>query len=329
MSNSIYRVISSLRMRQFELLCGLAETANMRKTAEQLHLSTAAVSKSLAEIENQLGVALFTRHARGVVPTAAGNTLIQRARVLLSEVSMLADDLLDDREGRHDVLRIGAPPFVAWTMLPDVLSELRLSGMPHFLQVVEGRLVDMQQKLINHEIDLLLTMNTHSELGRLAHEDIVIEPIAEERWLVVCHPAHPVFDALDSSQELWPQLRRHEWILPPRPTQARVMFEQCLLDHGLTPIAPTIESTNAITNLNLVRAGLGLTIMAQRTVGASLKEGSLRQIDVPGLPTIPLVLAYEVDTPRQEAIEKFYAAALRRVKSLEAVSGSPKSESNK
>lgn len=300
-------------MRQFELLCTLAETANMRQTAEQLHLSTAAVSKGLGEIEHQLGVALFVRDARGLVPTAAGNTLVHRARALLSEVALLADDLRDERERRHEVLRIGAPPFVAWTMLPDVLSEMRSDDTVQSLQIVEGRLADMQQRLINHEIDVLLTMNTPSELGQLDNEQITIQPICDERWLIVCGPGHPVLAEQDLSQPLWPQLRRQDWILPPRPTQARMMFEQCLLDHGLTPIAPRIESTNAITNLNLARAGHGLTLMAERTVQASLDDGSLVCIDVPGLPAIPIVLAYKADTLRQEAVQRFYQAALRRL----------------
>lgn len=301
----------------------------MRKAAERLHLSTAAVSKGLAEIENQLGMVLFTRHARGVSLTAAGNTLVQRARALLSEVALLADDLRDEREGRHEVLRIGAPPFVAWTMLPDVLSEMRLEGMMHSVQIVEGRLVDMQQRLLNHQVDLLLTMNTPSELGLLDHAHIAIQSISEECWLVVCHPSHPVLTALDPARPVWPQLRRHDWILPPRPTQSRVMFEQCLLDHGLAPIAPVIESTNAITNLNLVRAGHGLSIMAQRTIEASLAEGSLAKIDAPGLPAVPIVLAHKTDTLRKATIQCFYEAALRRLTSSASASPSGSRASSK
>ncbi|TCU97179.1 LysR family transcriptional regulator [Paracandidimonas soli] len=313
MTQSTYRIISALRMRQFELLCVLAETANMRQAAERLHLSTAAVSKSLGEIEHQLGMTLFVRHARGLVPTAAGSTLVHRARALLSEVALLADDLRDEREGRHEVLRIGAPPFVAWTMLPGVLSEMRKDDAGHSLQIIEGRLADMQQRLINHEIDVLLTMNTPSELGQLDSERIVIQPICDEHWLVVCRPGHPALAELDVSQPVWPQLRKQDWILPPRPTQSRMMFEQCLLDHGLAPIAPAIESTNAITNLNLARAGHGLTLMAQRTVQANLDDGSLVRIDAPGLPAIPIVLAHKIDTLRRETVQRFYEAALRRL----------------
>ena len=311
MPYSIYRTIYALRMRQFELLCVLAETANMRQAAERLHLSTAAVSKSLGEIESQLGVILFIRHARGLVPTAAGSTLVHRARALLSEVALLADDLRDEREGRHEVLRIGAPPFVAWTMLPCILSEMRSHRTAQSLQIIEGRLADMQRRLLNNEIDLLLTMNTFSELGQLDSDQIAIQPICDERWLVVCQTGSSFLTALDVTQPLWPQLRLQSWILPPRPTQARMMFDQCLLDHGLTPIAPKIESTNAITNLNLVRAGHGLTLMAQRTVQASLEDGTLTCIDVPGMPAIPIVLAYKVDTLRREAVQGFYSAALQ------------------
>ncbi|MCX5590603.1 LysR family transcriptional regulator [Alcaligenes endophyticus] len=313
MTYSAYRIISALRMRQFELLCVLAETANMRLAAERLHLSTAAVSKSLGDIEHQLGVTLFQRQARGLVPTAAGNTVLKRARVLLSEVALLADDLQDEREGRLEVLRIGAPPFVAWTLLPEVLSELRAAGASHAWQIVEGRLADMQHKLLHHEIDALLTMNTPSELGQLNQEQIVIQPICDEHWIVVCSPQYRAGLCIATEQAIWPQLRHADWILPPRPTQARMMFEQCLLDHGLAPIAPVIESMSAITNLNLARAGHGLTLMARRTVQASLDDATLVSLPTEGLASIPIVLAHKDNPLRHEAIQQFYAAALRRL----------------
>src|SRR5690625_7883510 len=96
MSQILYRNIANLRMRQFELLSTLAETGNMRRTAERLHISTAAVSKSLADIENNLGHLLFLREPKGLVSTNTGNLLVIRVRFLLNVFSLMANDILDE-----------------------------------------------------------------------------------------------------------------------------------------------------------------------------------------------------------------------------------------
>src|SRR5690625_1946479 len=155
MSQSLYRNIAHLRMRQFELLCTLAETGNMRRTAERLHISTAAVSKSLADIEKNLGRPLFLRAPKGLIPTSTGNLLVRRARLLLNEVSLLADDLHDEQQNCLGILRVGALPFLTWTLLPQLLTYFQQQAPHCSLQIVEGRLETMQQKLLNRELDLL------------------------------------------------------------------------------------------------------------------------------------------------------------------------------
>ncbi|MCR2134559.1 hypothetical protein NSX40_24465, partial [Salmonella enterica] len=85
-----------------------------------------------------------------------GDILVHRARLLLSEVANLADDLRDRKLGHDAVLRIGAPPFIAWSLLPDVLRGMAGdAGLPP-VQIVEGRLDDTQRKLESGEIDVLL-----------------------------------------------------------------------------------------------------------------------------------------------------------------------------
>src|SRR5690625_3449004 len=315
MSQSLYRNIANLRMRQFELLSTLAETGNMRRTAERLHISTAAVSKSLADIENNLGHLLFLREPKGLVPTNTGNLLVRRARLLLNEVSLLANDLLDEQQADQVILRVGAPPFLTWTLLPQLLAHFQQKNVHCTIQIVEGRLETMQQKLLNRELDLLVTMNTTSELGQLDQQTLKIHPIGEEHWVVACHPTHPA--AIRQGQQTdsccgkkqWAYLRQFSWILPPRPTQARLMFEQCLLDAGLLPVAPVIESTNASTNLYLIKAGMGLGFMPARTVSESLKRAELVKINLPPLPAIPLVLVHREDHAPQGLLAQFYEAA--------------------
>ncbi|WP_420224163.1 LysR family transcriptional regulator [Pigmentiphaga litoralis] len=306
--NDTQRLMASLRMRQLELVSTLADAGTMRAAGLALCLSTAAVSKGLREIESLFGVALFHRLPRGVVATSAGELVIARARLLLSEVGQLADALRENRSGANPTLKIGGPPFLAWTWVPAILHVLQAEGNPPPVRIIEGRLVDICRKLEAGDIDVLITMNTPSELGALKPDGFVIERVGSEPWIAVCAPGHPL--ARRSEPMPWADLRTAAWILPPRPTHARMMVEQLLLQQGLPPIAPAIESTNAITNLELAERSLGLTLLARCACADRLARGTLVEVPLATAPPpVPIALVYRLNAAHHGAVAAFRAAA--------------------
>lgn len=322
---SSHRLVAALRVRQLEVIRTLADTGNMRAAAQQLHLSTAAVSKSLREAESLFDTALFQRLPRGVAPTPAGELVVQRARVLLAEVAQLSDDLATQRRGGGaDILRIGAQPFIAWSLLPRVLGGLASAGELPPLRLIEGRLGDICRQLEAGEIDLLITMNAPSELGGLMPDGFVIEQIGREQWSVVCAPTHPAAPRrARAARRPWSELVTEPWILPPRPTAARLMLEQTVLAHGLAPIVPRIESMNAITNLNLAEQGAGLTLLARCVTDERLARGTLVEVPVQDLPPpVPIVMVYRARGAGRGVVAAFREAVQRLSRSDGVVSAS-------
>jgi DNA-binding transcriptional LysR family regulator len=89
-------------------------------------------------------------------------------------------------------IKIGAPPFIAWTLVPRLLSEMAAHGSAPGVRLVEGRLGDIGRQLEAGDIDVLITMNTPSELGGLKPDGFMIEQVTTEQWTVVCAPEHPL-----------------------------------------------------------------------------------------------------------------------------------------
>lgn len=88
------------------------------------------------------------------------------------------------------------------------------------------------------------------------------------------------------------------------------MLEQLLLNQNLPPIAPAIESMNAITNLKLVQQRHGLSLLARRTVNESLSKGTLVALSVKDLPdSIPIVVVHQTQFHQTDIIERFHDAA--------------------
>ena len=99
----------ALELRQLRCLVAIADAGTLTDAAVELGVSQAAVSRTLAALEGELGVRLLRRTTRQVVPTAAGQRVIGRARRLLAE----ADDLVADATGGTPRLRVGH----AWSAL--------------------------------------------------------------------------------------------------------------------------------------------------------------------------------------------------------------------
>lgn len=329
MHDATHRLLAALRMRQLELISTLADAGNMRAAGQRLHLSTAAVSKGLREVEALFGTAIFHRLPRGVVTTAAGDLIVQRARVLLGEVAQLADELAAHGMPADQGIRLGAPPFIAWTLVPRLLRDLAAHGSLPPVRIVEGRLADMCQKLEAGDLDVLVTMNTPSELGGLRPDGFVIEQIGTEEWTVVCAPAHPL--AADRRRRhAWRSLRDEAWILPPRPTNARMMVEQVMLQHGLAPIAPRIESTNAITNLQLAEQSLGVTLAARCVIEDRLRRGTLVEIGMEDLPApVPIAMVYRFSGAHRGDVSALREAAQRLRSAATPPEASPSSSTRK
>lgn len=284
--------MAALRFRQLELLGTLADTGNMRAAAQRLHMTTAAVSKGLKDVEALFEQQLFHRLPRGVVPTTAGTLVVQRGRVLLAEMEQLSDELAAPLRPLQERLKIGATPFLVWTVLPGILAALQAQGQLPGTLLFEGRLADIARQLEAGEVDVLITMDTPSELGSLSAQGFTIEHIGLEQWRVVCAPQHALAAGRTARSEplRWADVAQAPWILPPRPTNSRMMLEHTLRGHGLPALIPHIETMNAISHLALAEQNLGLTLAAQCTLTERLARGSLVELPMEDLPP-PVAIA--------------------------------------
>jgi DNA-binding transcriptional LysR family regulator len=215
-------------------------------------------------------------------------------------------------------------------LVPRLLREVADHGNAPSVRLVEGRLAEIGRQLETGEIDVLITMNTPSELGGLKLDGFRMEQVGSEQWTVVCSPDHPMARSGRPSVRSWKALAQADWILPPRPTNARIMVEQVMLKHGLAPIVPHIESMNAITHLQLAERGLGITLAAMCVVEDRLRRGLLVEIPMQDLPPpVPIVLVYRIVGARQGAVATLLAAAQRIRKADASVRSSSSARTRK
>ena len=100
----------ALTLRHMRLLVALEDLRQVGRVAAALNISQPAVSKALAEIENGVGVALFERTPRGMVPTAHGACLLRYAHMMTNEITRAVDELTGHRAGHRRDAWPSAPP---------------------------------------------------------------------------------------------------------------------------------------------------------------------------------------------------------------------------
>ena len=105
----LYDVVMSLELRQLRCLVAIVEAGTFTDAAIDLGVSQAAVSRTLAALEAELGVRLLRRTTREVAPTASGTRVLTHARRVLAE----ADDLVREATIGHTRLRLG----YAWSAM--------------------------------------------------------------------------------------------------------------------------------------------------------------------------------------------------------------------
>jgi DNA-binding transcriptional LysR family regulator len=113
----------NLSLRQLKVFLGVAESSSFTKTAQRLHLSQAALSAIIRELESQLQCRLLDRTTRTVALTEAGRVFVQTATHIVHVLENSAVELARIARAERRVLRIGVTPHIAVSVIPSLLKQ--------------------------------------------------------------------------------------------------------------------------------------------------------------------------------------------------------------
>ena len=90
-----------LDLTTLRLFVHVCETGSLARASERANIVASAISKRMAQLEDQLGTALLTRQGNGLVPTTAGQTLLEHARVVFESTARIEKDMRNYAAGAH------------------------------------------------------------------------------------------------------------------------------------------------------------------------------------------------------------------------------------
>ncbi|MEV5828134.1 LysR substrate-binding domain-containing protein [Spirillospora sp. NPDC052242] len=235
-----------LKLRHLVLVVAIAEHGSVLRAAEHLHLAQPAVTRSLREVENILGVDLFTRGPRGVTPTLFGDAFVEHARAVLAELRRAGERISGLADGEVGTVTIGTLLAGSNVLLPRAIAALKASR-PGITVIVREATFDAQvPRLLDGEIDLILgRLNPIEEQPALRQITLYGEPVR-----LVARRGHPARERPGLSLA---DLLGYPWVLPLEQTALRRELEQVFRAEGLEPPANLVECTSVLTVRTLVR----------------------------------------------------------------------------
>ncbi|MEI7739783.1 MAG: LysR family transcriptional regulator [Betaproteobacteria bacterium] len=243
-----------LKPKQLQLIVALDELRNISKVANYVRITQPAVSKSLNELEIDLGVKLFDRSSRGIAPTIYGECLVQYAKKILIEFTNLRNELRSLKSGAFGSIKIGALTATAPSILPQSLRLLKETSPLINVLIKEGLMETLLPELWSNKLDLII--------GRLAPsnetEGLASINLSYDSSLIVCGPKNKL---ANRKKTTWSDLEGLPWILPPSGTLLREPLEQAFKAHKLTFPNNTIETLSIQISTAYVQCSDALAVL--------------------------------------------------------------------
>ncbi|HEY4277245.1 MAG TPA: LysR family transcriptional regulator [Conexibacter sp.] len=144
-------------LRQLRTFVAVAEQLSFTRAAELLHLTQQTVSKTVRELERELGVELLERTTREVRPTAPGVALLESGREVLRVADAAFAHARDVGTGVAGAIRVGVSPAIGPLDRAEAVAALRPNDSDVSISLYEVRPRDLRPMLRNREIDVALT----------------------------------------------------------------------------------------------------------------------------------------------------------------------------
>ena len=272
-----------MTLNQLRTFLAVAESGSVRAAAQELVVTQAAVSASVAALQKSLGVALVTPDGRGLRLTNAGAAYARYARRivgLLDEAGRAAADAADPERGE---LRIAAVTTAAEQIVPGILGGFRQRHPQTGVRLEAGNRDRVRALLDRHQVDLVLC--GHPEPGW----DVMVHAVRAHELVVVAAPELAAAAGAatgtapgEEARRLLPWLARQTWLLREPGSGTRASTGALLADLDISPLTLIVGSNVAIRES--AQVGLGVTLLSRDAVAAELAGGKLAEIGVPGTP---------------------------------------------
>lgn len=242
-----------LKLRDLDILLAVIETGSMGKAASRRNITQPAVSKAIVELEHALGVKLFDRSRRGVVPTAYASALAKRSVAIFNDLRQGVQDIDFLSDPTTGEIRIGTTQPLAVALVCPVIDQLSSKYRRTFFHIVAGDSAALYRDVVDRNIELAICRM----IGRLP-EELDAEILFYDTLAVMTAAKNP----LTRRRKLTlAQIAGEPWTLLPSESFFGTVIAEAFRANGHEPPRPTVTSLSFKVHDEMLATGRFLTVM--------------------------------------------------------------------
>jgi DNA-binding transcriptional LysR family regulator len=263
--NHLHSSASPLDGRQIQAFQVLSKTGSFTETAKTLHLSQSAISHSMKALEQNVGCRLIDRIGKRALLNQAGEQFLIRVESILQEMSEARAELRQLGQWGHGRLRVSATPTACQYLLPSVLREFKESFPKCAILIEPGDTPQAIDLLRQNHVDLTLALEPDVE------ERITFRPLFSDELKFIVSPLHPWAKTGHVPRE---EISRQNYILYNKSSFTFRIIARYLSQESIS-LRSFLELGSMEAIKELVKLGLGVSILAPWIAQAEIEEGSL------------------------------------------------------
>ncbi len=278
-------------LRQLRYFVAIAEAGNVREAADRVRVAQSALSRHVRALEDELGVRLLNRHARGVSLTGAGERLNRRAMELLRQVDEMRAEIIAEGELPAGGVSVGTSPATS-RLLYGRLAERVGADMPRVvLDLVEGAAHWLLEGLDAGRLDLAILVNPEPRAS------LVLDPLVSEQVYLLAAPGDR---RMPRERAVVADLGDLPLVMFPRPAGSRMEFEHAAAAVGVAlTVAHEVQSQDVLREF--VMRGLGYGLLPYSSTRGEVLAKRISAVPVEGL-VLTRMLVRRIDQPMTPAV---------------------------
>jgi DNA-binding transcriptional LysR family regulator len=224
-----------------------------RKAASYLNISQPALSRRIARLEEEFGVTLFERDNNHIRITTAGQTVLQTARKVISEIDVTLSSVREELAEGADSMSISCISSLAFSVLPRVISNYKKKFKHARIAIQDRTTLLGQQAVRDGSVDFAIIIY-HDDPG---DSGLDYKLVYEDDYLLICSRHHPLAAAGVLRVR---DLQNHDIVLLDKSTTNYKIIVDTLTKHGLS-IKPAYEVTHLATAIEFAANNIGVTFV--------------------------------------------------------------------
>jgi LysR family nitrogen assimilation transcriptional regulator len=277
-----------MNLKLLKVFLTIANAGSFSRAAAVLSVAQPILSRQIRTLEEELGTQLLYRNGRGITLTQAGMVFQKHAQTIVDTMAEATGELSQLHETPTGEVILGLPPTVGGVLTVPLVKRFKQAFPNVSLAVVEGFSGFVLEWLANGRLDVAVLYNTpHTKF-------MSVDTLLDEQ-LVLVGRADSDF-ATDRTMVTGEDIKALPLILPTRMHGLRILVEAAFSGAHISPtIAVELDSLHS--TIDLVKKGVGYTILSYAAIYEHVKAGELRYWTLTR-PTISRTLVLATSTSR-------------------------------